>query len=165
MISHKRLSILCGCRLRELTTSEVGRLVSVTGVVTRTSEVRPELLQGTFKCLDCGNVIKNVEQQFKYTEVCICMTPLCIVGCLDKWGFRNLIHVGCSQQFVSMQLVQTEETGHCFVKKANLQIGKEWGCRKLLKRYQQGLFLDHLMSFYDMRLSNRPGRVTRTAWQ
>jgi DNA replication licensing factor MCM6 len=57
------------CRLRELATSEIGRLVSVTGVVTRTSEVRPELLQGTFKCLECGGVIKNVEQQFKYTEV------------------------------------------------------------------------------------------------
>lgn len=59
-------------RLRELTTAEIGKLVSVTGVVTRTSEVRPELLQGTFKCLECGNVIKNVEQQFKYTEVCSC---------------------------------------------------------------------------------------------
>lgn len=57
------------CRLRELTTAEIGKLVSVTGVVTRTSEVRPELLQGTFKCLVCGNIIKNVEQQFKYTEV------------------------------------------------------------------------------------------------
>lgn len=57
------------CRLRELTTAEIGKLVSVTGVVTRTSEVRPELLQGTFRCLECGGVIKNVEQQFKYTEV------------------------------------------------------------------------------------------------
>lgn len=57
-------------RLRELTTEEIGKLVAVTGVVTRTSEVRPELLQGTFKCLDCGSVAKNVEQQFKYTEVC-----------------------------------------------------------------------------------------------
>lgn len=56
-------------RLRELTTSEIGRLTSVMGVVTRTSEVRPELLQGTFKCLECGGVIKNVEQQYKYTEV------------------------------------------------------------------------------------------------
>lgn len=56
-------------RLRELTTAEIGKLVSVTGVVTRTSEVRPELLQGTFRCLDCGGVIKHVEQQFKYTEV------------------------------------------------------------------------------------------------
>uniref|UniRef100_A0A2N9F753 DNA replication licensing factor MCM6 n=1 Tax=Fagus sylvatica TaxID=28930 RepID=A0A2N9F753_FAGSY len=55
-------------RLRELATAEIGKLVSVTGVVTRTSEVRPELLQGTFKCLECGSIIKNVEQQFKYTE-------------------------------------------------------------------------------------------------
>jgi DNA replicative helicase MCM subunit Mcm2 (Cdc46/Mcm family) len=43
--------------------------VSVTGVVTRTSEVRPELLKGTFKCMECGGIIKNVKQQFKYTEV------------------------------------------------------------------------------------------------
>ena len=60
-------------RLRELATSEIGKLVSVTGVVTRTSEVRPELLHGTFKCLECGGVIKNVEQQFKYTEVGLCV--------------------------------------------------------------------------------------------
>ncbi|KAL2475151.1 DNA replication licensing factor MCM6 [Abeliophyllum distichum] len=64
-------------RLRELTTAEVGKLVSVSGVVTRTSEVRPELLHGTFKCLECGNVIKNVEQQFKYTEPVICMNAAC----------------------------------------------------------------------------------------
>ncbi|KAG5532019.1 hypothetical protein RHGRI_026593 [Rhododendron griersonianum] len=56
-------------RLRDLATADIGKLVSVSGVVTCTSEVRPELLQGTFKCLECGNVIKNVEQQFKYTEI------------------------------------------------------------------------------------------------
>ncbi|MBA0683186.1 hypothetical protein Goari_024857 [Gossypium aridum] len=56
-------------RLRELTTAEIGKLVSVTGVVTRTSEVRPELLQGSFKCLECGSVVKNVEQQFKSLDV------------------------------------------------------------------------------------------------
>lgn len=64
---------------------EIGKLVSITGVVTRTSEVRPELLQGTFKCLDCGGVVKNVDQQFKYTEVrwcdifCIFTSSLCLV--------------------------------------------------------------------------------------
>lgn len=56
-------------KLRELGTAEIGKLVAVSGVVTRTSEVRPELLHGTFKCLDCGTVVKDVEQQFKYTEV------------------------------------------------------------------------------------------------
>ena len=58
-------------RLRYLMTAENGKLISVSGVVTRTSEVRPELLQGTFKCLDCEGVIKNVEQQFKYTQVLV----------------------------------------------------------------------------------------------
>uniref|UniRef100_A0A7N0UB81 DNA helicase n=1 Tax=Kalanchoe fedtschenkoi TaxID=63787 RepID=A0A7N0UB81_KALFE len=55
-------------RLRELGTEEIGKLVSVSGVVTRTCEVRLELFQGTFKCLECGKVIQNVEQQFKYTQ-------------------------------------------------------------------------------------------------
>lgn len=70
--------------MRDLTTAEIGKLVSVTGVVTRTSEVRPELLQGTFKCLDCGTVVKNVEQQFKYTEVTsisLLEIPLCSYVC------------------------------------------------------------------------------------
>lgn len=53
--------------------------MAVTGVVTRTSEVRPELLQGTFKCLDCATVIKNVEQQFKYTEVCACFSLVLVL--------------------------------------------------------------------------------------
>lgn len=46
-----------------------GKLISISGTVTRTSQVRPELLFGTFECGDCNTVIKDVEQQFKYTEV------------------------------------------------------------------------------------------------
>ncbi|KAI5595480.1 hypothetical protein BDE02_03G141700 [Populus trichocarpa] len=48
-----------------------------TGVVTCTSEVRAELLQGAFRCLECGGVVKNVEQQFKYTEPTICTNATC----------------------------------------------------------------------------------------
>lgn len=79
-------------RLRELTTAEIGKLLSVSGVVTRTSEVRPELLQGTFKCLECGNVIRNVEQQFKYTEVCLNLISIRIVF------FLFLYLVSCSSR-------------------------------------------------------------------
>ena len=56
-------------RLREMRTDSIGKLVSITGTVTRTSEVRPELLFGTFQCNECLSIIKDVEQQFKYTEV------------------------------------------------------------------------------------------------
>ncbi|KAL3523218.1 hypothetical protein ACH5RR_016052 [Cinchona calisaya] len=90
-------------RLRELTTSEVGKLVSVTGVVTRTSEVRPELLQGTFKCLECGNVAKNVEQQFKYTEPIICVNATCQNR--TKWALLRQ-----ESKFADWQRVRMQET-------------------------------------------------------
>ncbi|KAJ1407619.1 P-loop containing nucleoside triphosphate hydrolase [Sesbania bispinosa] len=90
-------------RLRELATSEIGRLVSVTGVVTRTSEVRPELLQGTFKCLDCGGVIKNVEQQFKYTEPTICVNATC--NNRAKWALLRQ-----ESKFADWQRVRMQET-------------------------------------------------------
>lgn len=47
----------------------VGKLMSISGTVTRTSEVRPELLLGNYRCEMCDGVINDVEQQFKYTEV------------------------------------------------------------------------------------------------
>ncbi|KAL6517144.1 MCM DNA helicase complex subunit mcm6 [Orobanche hederae] len=90
-------------RLRELTTAEIGKLVSVSGVVTRTSEVRPELLQGTFKCLDCGNVIKNIEQQFKYTEPIICMNATCQNR--TNWALLRQ-----ESKFTDWQRVRVQET-------------------------------------------------------
>ncbi|GAB2281063.1 MCM DNA helicase complex subunit mcm6, variant 2 [Dionaea muscipula] len=90
-------------RLRELSTGELGRLVSVTGVVTRTSEVRPELLQGTFKCLDCGTVIKYVEQQFKYTEPTACVNAACMNR--TKWVLLRQ-----DSKFADWQRVRMQET-------------------------------------------------------
>ncbi|XP_030550655.2 DNA replication licensing factor MCM6 isoform X2 [Rhodamnia argentea] len=90
-------------RLRELATAEIGKLVSVTGVVTRTSEVRPELLQGTFKCLDCGGIIRNVEQQFKYTEPSICVDPTCTNRA--KWALLRQ-----ESKFADWQRVRMQET-------------------------------------------------------
>lgn len=35
----------------------------------RTSAVHPELVRGTFMCMDCSTIIPDVEQQFRFTEV------------------------------------------------------------------------------------------------
>ena len=56
-------------RVRELTTAKIGTLLKITGQVVRTHPVHPELVSGTFMCLDCRTIIKDVEQQFKYTQV------------------------------------------------------------------------------------------------
>merc|ERR1719242_2507388 len=63
--------------LRELTTDKVGSLCSFSATVTRTTEVRPELVYGTFECVNCNKLLKNVGQQFKYTEPTICTDPQC----------------------------------------------------------------------------------------
>lgn len=55
--------------IRDLRMDKLGKLMAISGTVTRTSEVRPELISGTFTCEVCGATLRDVEQQFKYTEV------------------------------------------------------------------------------------------------
>lgn len=56
-------------RVREMTTAKIGSLLRISGQVVRTHPVHPELVLGTFMCLDCRTVIPDVEQQFKFTQV------------------------------------------------------------------------------------------------
>jgi DNA replicative helicase MCM subunit Mcm2 (Cdc46/Mcm family) len=80
-------------RIRELTSQKIGSLLRISGQVVRTHPVHPELVTGTFVCLDCQTVIKDVEQQFKYTQVKVLiqrrkktMTSLsiCLVNIFDS---------------------------------------------------------------------------------
>lgn len=56
-------------KVRELTTAKIGTLIRISGQIVRTHPVHPELVLGTFVCLDCQTVIKNVEQQFKVSII------------------------------------------------------------------------------------------------
>jgi DNA replication licensing factor MCM6 len=64
-------------RLRSLRSDKIGALTQFVGTVTRTTEVRPELFLGTFRCLRCMGVVRGVEQQFKYTQPTRCPQPTC----------------------------------------------------------------------------------------
>jgi DNA replication licensing factor MCM6 len=64
-------------RLRDLRVEKIGRLVSFSGTVTRTSEVRPELFLGAFKCARCMARVTGVEQQYKYTTPLMCKAGSC----------------------------------------------------------------------------------------
>ena len=63
--------------IRDMRMDRVGQLMSISGTVTRTSEVRPELVSGTFVCEHCRTTISDVEQQFKYTEPIMCQNVRC----------------------------------------------------------------------------------------
>eukprot|EP00049_Salpingoeca_infusionum_P011179 m.192559 g.192559 ORF g.192559 m.192559 type:complete len:799 (-) comp14858_c0_seq1:250-2646(-) len=63
--------------IRALKTDKIGQLVCIRGTVVRTSAVHPELVFGTFKCLECATVMPNIEQQFQYTEPARCANQTC----------------------------------------------------------------------------------------
>ncbi|GJP72404.1 hypothetical protein CLOP_g3140 [Closterium sp. NIES-67] len=89
-------------KLRDMKVEVLGQLSAVSGVVVRTSEVRPELLYGTFRCLECGSVQRNIEQQFKYTQPIICSNAAC--SNREKWALER---TEC--QFVDWQRVRVQE--------------------------------------------------------
>ncbi|KAJ4857497.1 MCM2/3/5 family domain-containing protein [Trichoderma breve] len=64
-------------RIRALRAANIGQLLSISGTVTRTSEVRPELSLATFVCEACRAVVPNVEQTFRYTEPTQCPNQTC----------------------------------------------------------------------------------------
>ena len=47
--------------IRDLRTLNLGRLMSIYGTVTRTTDAKPELILGTFRCRECNNYVQNVE--------------------------------------------------------------------------------------------------------
>ncbi|XP_003425529.1 DNA replication licensing factor Mcm6 [Nasonia vitripennis] len=90
-------------KLRELTTSKIGTLIRISGQVVRTHPVHPELVYGTFECLDCRAKIKHVEQQFKFTNPTICSNPVCS----NRQRFKLDID---ESEFVDFQKVRIQET-------------------------------------------------------
>ncbi|KAJ1981251.1 MCM DNA helicase complex subunit mcm6 [Dimargaris xerosporica] len=92
-------------RIRELRTDKIGQLSSISGTVTRTSEVRPELVFGTFQCTECGTLAFHVEQQFKYCEPSLCQNPVC----QNRSGWE--LHLE-SSVFVDWQRVRIQENAN-----------------------------------------------------
>ena len=89
-------------RVRQLRTKSIGKLLSISGTVTRTSEVRPELYLATFICEGCRTVINNVEQTFRYTEPTQCPN----LTCGNRQGWRLDIR---QSTFVDWQKVRIQE--------------------------------------------------------
>jgi len=90
-------------KVRELDAKKIGRLVKITGQVVRSYPVHPELVEGTFQCLDCQTETSGVEQQFKFTQPSVCRNPLCN----NRSRFLLLPE---KSKFVDFQKLRVQET-------------------------------------------------------
>jgi DNA replication licensing factor MCM6 len=70
----------------DLRTERLGQLITIRGTVTRTTDMKPELLVGTFVCNDCQREVSGVEQQFKITMPAICPEKGC--GNKTNWTLK-----------------------------------------------------------------------------
>ena len=131
-IAFYHLPLVSG--IRDLRTDKIGTLMSISGTVTRTSEVRPELLFGAFICEACGGLVSEIEQQFKYTEVHPSYTLPCIK-----------LTMSCSPICVQIQLAQTALHGNCKSILQNSRTGKKSAFKRMLLKFQQVQCLGRLM--------------------
>ena len=90
--------------IRDLRTDKIAKLISFQGTVTRTSEVRPELLVAVFQCELCGARSDPVEQQFKYSEPVKCKNASCPNQ--KEW---KLLSSTEGTKFVDWQRVRVQE--------------------------------------------------------
>jgi DNA replication licensing factor MCM6 len=110
--SHQRTVYFCAVHnlptvvpVRQLKTASIGRLVSLSGTVTRTSEVRPELLLGSFRCHKCGLLAEHVVQQFHYTRPVTCRNPRC-----GNQSVAHFVLQVAASTFTDWQKLRVQET-------------------------------------------------------
>ncbi|GFE55093.1 DNA replication licensing factor [Babesia ovis] len=93
-------------RLKDLRCQMLGELITISGQVTRTSDVRPELIRGTFKCKACGGIIKDIRQNFKYTVPAKCNSTNCLNT--TEWELVMEQSLFCDWQKVRIQELAQE---------------------------------------------------------
>ncbi|GAU93915.1 hypothetical protein RvY_05778 [Ramazzottius varieornatus] len=88
--------------VRALKSEKIGLLGKISGQVVRTHPVHPELTAGTFRCMECNTVNRNVLQQYKFTLPTICRNPVCSNRTRFNLEIRN-------SRFVDFQKIRIQE--------------------------------------------------------
>ena len=94
--------------VRQLRTDQVGRLSSISGTVTRTSDVRPELLIGSFRCTKCGLLAEHIQQQYCFTRPKTCRNP----RCNNQSPTEFVLDCGPKSEFIDWQKLRVQENAH-----------------------------------------------------
>ncbi len=87
-------------QMRELDPCDIDRLISIKGMVTRLSEIIPDLRMGLFECTNCLNTVTSGLQHGRIEEPVVCSK------CSERHCFQ-LIHNRC--QFKDKQIIRLQE--------------------------------------------------------
>ena len=65
-------------KIRGIRAREVGKFIQVEGILTRASEVKPEVREAVFKCRRCGEENRVPQAGEFFREPLVCENPLCL---------------------------------------------------------------------------------------
>jgi replicative DNA helicase Mcm len=87
--------------LRALRAKHIGRLIHISGIMMRASEVKPLLVEAVFRCRICLNEVPQIQEEGRYTE-----PPLCTV-CGKKTAMKLVAE---KSRFIDWQKVRIQES-------------------------------------------------------
>ena len=88
-------------RIRDLSPNDIDKLISVNGIVIRTSDIMPEMREAYFKCTICNQIEKSVLERSMITEPSICK------NCKVKNSFELIHNLSV---FNDKQIIKIQET-------------------------------------------------------
>ncbi len=100
MIQVRTFNLRRTSRMRDLGPADIDRLVSIRGIVIRTSDIVPEMHEALFRCLACGEEVNVALERAMIQE------PQDCANCRSRYSFE-LIHNRC--QFSDKQHIKLQE--------------------------------------------------------
>ncbi|GFO31225.1 DNA replication licensing factor mcm7 [Plakobranchus ocellatus] len=91
--------------IREIKAQNIGKLVSVKGIVTRATEVKPMMTVATYTCDTCGNETYQPISSTAFMPLLMCPSQVCVT---NKSGGRLYLQTRGSK-FVKFQEVKIQE--------------------------------------------------------
>lgn len=91
-------------RIRDLEPTDIDKLVSIPGIIIRTSEIIPEMREAYFKCSVCHNVEKSILQRS------IIIEPIDCKSCKVKGSFELIHNLSIFNDKQHIKLQETPES-------------------------------------------------------
>lgn len=88
--------------LRRIRSHHIGQLVAIDGIITRASEVKPQLIEAVFECQRCREKIVVLQEEGKYTPPIQCTNPTC----RRKGPFKLIVE---ESKFIDWQKIRVQE--------------------------------------------------------
>ncbi|MEM2145615.1 MAG: minichromosome maintenance protein MCM, partial [Candidatus Jordarchaeaceae archaeon] len=88
--------------LRKIRSQHIGRLIMVSGILTRASEVKPKIVEAIFVCQRCGEVMPIKQPDTKINQPSECLNP----SCRRKGPFKLIIE---ESKFIDWQKIRIQE--------------------------------------------------------